>query len=96
MCAQIPLVNDVRKCACEHRTQNPSYNRSAPEGEHLTPTYDLTCNRPSPNTMDLQWNRVSSLEPSGNKAETFPLGHHQGTESHSASRVIKEIWLLSM
>ncbi|GBN78996.1 hypothetical protein AVEN_182011-1 [Araneus ventricosus] len=22
MCAQIPLVNDVRKCACAHRTQN--------------------------------------------------------------------------
>ncbi|GBO18083.1 hypothetical protein AVEN_231760-1, partial [Araneus ventricosus] len=25
--------------------------------------------------MDLQWNRVSNLEPSGLKAETLPLGH---------------------
>ncbi|GBM47093.1 hypothetical protein AVEN_233441-1 [Araneus ventricosus] len=24
---------------------------------------------------DLQWNRVSSLEPSGSNAETLPLGH---------------------
>ncbi|GBO31548.1 hypothetical protein AVEN_234776-1 [Araneus ventricosus] len=29
----------------------------------------------APYTADLQGNRVSSLEPSGHKAETFPLGH---------------------
>ncbi|GBM65030.1 hypothetical protein AVEN_68951-1 [Araneus ventricosus] len=29
----------------------------------------------APYTADLQWNRVSSLEPSGPKAETLPLGH---------------------
>ncbi|GBL53426.1 hypothetical protein AVEN_119991-1 [Araneus ventricosus] len=28
-----------------------------------------------PYTADLQWNRVSNLEPSGPKAETIPLGH---------------------
>ncbi|GBO24458.1 hypothetical protein AVEN_17281-1 [Araneus ventricosus] len=28
-----------------------------------------------PYTADLQWNRVSSLEPSGSKAETFPQGY---------------------
>ncbi|GBN98974.1 hypothetical protein AVEN_44470-1 [Araneus ventricosus] len=28
-----------------------------------------------PYSADLQWNRVSSLEPSGPKAETLPLGH---------------------
>ncbi|GBM57820.1 hypothetical protein AVEN_22073-1 [Araneus ventricosus] len=38
------------------------------------PTYDLTCNR-APCTVDLQWNRVSSLEPLDNVAETLPLGH---------------------
>ncbi|GBO45148.1 hypothetical protein AVEN_238478-1, partial [Araneus ventricosus] len=25
--------------------------------------------------MELQWNRLSSLEPSGSKAETLPLSH---------------------
>ncbi|GBN37845.1 hypothetical protein AVEN_256026-1 [Araneus ventricosus] len=29
----------------------------------------------APYTADLQWNRVSNLEPSGPKAETLPLGH---------------------
>ncbi|GBO33428.1 hypothetical protein AVEN_121418-1, partial [Araneus ventricosus] len=26
-------------------------------------------------TMDLQWNRVSNLEPTGAKADTLKLGH---------------------
>ncbi|GBM65803.1 hypothetical protein AVEN_164692-1, partial [Araneus ventricosus] len=29
----------------------------------------------APYTADLQWNRVSNLEPSGPKVETLPLGH---------------------
>ncbi|GBO22631.1 hypothetical protein AVEN_181599-1 [Araneus ventricosus] len=29
----------------------------------------------APYTADLQWNRVSNLEPSGPRAETLPLGH---------------------
>ncbi|GBO33501.1 hypothetical protein AVEN_101189-1 [Araneus ventricosus] len=29
----------------------------------------------APYTADLQWNRVSNLEPSCPKAETLPLGH---------------------
>ncbi|GBN77542.1 hypothetical protein AVEN_247067-1 [Araneus ventricosus] len=39
----------------------------------LGTTYDLTCN--SQRTADLQWNRASSLGPSGPDAETLPLGH---------------------
>ncbi|GBM02856.1 hypothetical protein AVEN_52033-1 [Araneus ventricosus] len=35
--------------------------------------YDLTCKRPT-YTEDLQWNRVSNLQPSGFKTETLPLG----------------------
>ncbi|GBM37989.1 hypothetical protein AVEN_171171-1 [Araneus ventricosus] len=38
------------------------------------PTYDLACSGPA-YTADLQWNRVSSLEPSDPKAATLPLGH---------------------
>ncbi|GBL92162.1 hypothetical protein AVEN_91508-1 [Araneus ventricosus] len=38
------------------------------------PTYDLACNRYT-YTADLQWNRVSNLEPLGTEAETLPLGH---------------------
>ncbi|GBL79016.1 hypothetical protein AVEN_48972-1 [Araneus ventricosus] len=37
------------------------------------PTYDLTCNRPR-YAADVQWNRVSNLEPFGPDAETLPLG----------------------
>ncbi|GBM24716.1 hypothetical protein AVEN_254935-1 [Araneus ventricosus] len=37
------------------------------------PTYDLTCNRPRC-AADLQWNRISNLEPSSPDAETLPLG----------------------
>ncbi|GBM86676.1 hypothetical protein AVEN_98058-1, partial [Araneus ventricosus] len=29
----------------------------------------------APYTAELQWNRVSSLEPFGPKAESLPLGH---------------------
>ncbi|GBL91248.1 hypothetical protein AVEN_195134-1 [Araneus ventricosus] len=29
----------------------------------------------APYTADLQWNRISNLEPFGSKAETLPLGH---------------------
>ncbi|GBM75666.1 hypothetical protein AVEN_45554-1 [Araneus ventricosus] len=53
----------------------PSPNfHATPTGGRLATTYDLACNRP-PYTADLQWNRVSNLEPSGPKAETLPLGH---------------------
>ncbi|GBN60915.1 hypothetical protein AVEN_66634-1 [Araneus ventricosus] len=75
MCAKIPLVNDVCKCACAHRTQNPPNFRKTPTGERFgSSTYDLTSNR-STYMMDLQWNRVSNQEPSGPAAETLPLGH---------------------
>ncbi|GBO30935.1 hypothetical protein AVEN_62394-1 [Araneus ventricosus] len=51
----------------------PSPNfHATPTGGRLTTTCDLTCNRPA----DLQWNRVSNMEPSGPTAETLPLGHH--------------------
>ncbi|GBN95882.1 hypothetical protein AVEN_13357-1 [Araneus ventricosus] len=36
--------------------------------------YGLACTRPI-NAADLQWNRVSSLEPSGLQAETLAQGH---------------------
>ncbi|GBN55509.1 hypothetical protein AVEN_119255-1 [Araneus ventricosus] len=50
----------------------PSPNfRTTPAGGRLTPTYDLACSRPK-YTTELQWNRVSNLEPSGPKAETLP------------------------
>ncbi|GBO28147.1 hypothetical protein AVEN_61808-1, partial [Araneus ventricosus] len=39
-----------------------------------TPTYDLKCIMPK-YTADLQWNRVSNMEPSGPEAEILPLGH---------------------
>ncbi|GBM58174.1 hypothetical protein AVEN_163941-1, partial [Araneus ventricosus] len=39
----------------------------------------------APYTADLQWNRVSNLEPSGPKAETLPLGH-RGPESSRERR----------
>ncbi|GBM96095.1 hypothetical protein AVEN_212491-1 [Araneus ventricosus] len=37
-------------------------------------TYGLTSNRPI-YTADLQWNRVSNLEPSGPEAEKLSPGH---------------------
>ncbi|GBN47686.1 hypothetical protein AVEN_132807-1 [Araneus ventricosus] len=53
----------------------PSLNfRATPEGGRLPFTYDLACNR-STHTADLQWNRVSSLKPSGPEVENLPLGH---------------------
>ncbi|GBM97732.1 hypothetical protein AVEN_11839-1 [Araneus ventricosus] len=39
---------------------------------------DLTCTRPT-YTAHLQWNRVSSLKPSGSEAENLPVGH-RGSE----------------
>ncbi|GBL77476.1 hypothetical protein AVEN_41861-1 [Araneus ventricosus] len=43
--------------------------------ENVCPTtYDSMLNRAT-YTADLQWNRVSSLEPSSFEAETLPLGH---------------------
>ncbi|GBN43093.1 hypothetical protein AVEN_247530-1 [Araneus ventricosus] len=50
------------------------YFYTTPTGERLTTTYDLACNMPH-NMAVLQCNRVSNLEPSCPKAETFPLGH---------------------
>ncbi|GBN31457.1 hypothetical protein AVEN_24743-1, partial [Araneus ventricosus] len=39
-------------------------------------TYDLACNGTIIiNGANLQWNRVSYLEPSGTEAEPIPLGH---------------------
>ncbi|GBM04986.1 hypothetical protein AVEN_60193-1 [Araneus ventricosus] len=43
------------------------------------PTYDLASNKPT-YTVDLRWNRVSSLEPSGFKAQTLPQGHRGPTK----------------
>ncbi|GBN56951.1 hypothetical protein AVEN_263314-1, partial [Araneus ventricosus] len=40
---------------------------------------DLRCTRPS-NTADLQWKRVTSLQPSGAEAATLPRGHSGPTE----------------
>ncbi|GBN42187.1 hypothetical protein AVEN_174954-1, partial [Araneus ventricosus] len=53
----------------------PSPNfHATPTGGRLTTTYDFSVQQ-APYTADLQWNRVSNLEPSGPKAETLPLGH---------------------
>ncbi|GBM46855.1 hypothetical protein AVEN_216569-1 [Araneus ventricosus] len=40
----------------------------------LMVTYDLTCNRPI-YREDIQWNRVTNMEPSSPEAESLPLGH---------------------
>ncbi|GBL75073.1 hypothetical protein AVEN_243851-1 [Araneus ventricosus] len=42
-------------------------------GGRLAITYGLTCNRPQ--RGNLQWNRVSRLEPSSPEAKTLPVGH---------------------
>ncbi|GBO02250.1 hypothetical protein AVEN_89404-1 [Araneus ventricosus] len=54
----------------------PPLQTSAPHQREdvWSPTYDLTCNKPK-HMADLQWNRVSNMEPSGPEAETLPLGH---------------------
>ncbi|GBN22369.1 hypothetical protein AVEN_107551-1 [Araneus ventricosus] len=50
----------------------PLHTSASQQRENVwTPTYDLTCNRPT-YTADLQWN----LEPSGPKVKTLPLGYH--------------------
>ncbi|GBO01060.1 hypothetical protein AVEN_98152-1, partial [Araneus ventricosus] len=46
--------------------------RTTPE---LAPPLQTPNVQQAPYTADLQWNRVSDLEPSGPKAETLPLGH---------------------
>ncbi|GBL81637.1 hypothetical protein AVEN_93428-1 [Araneus ventricosus] len=48
--------------------------RTTPTGGHLTP-YIRFNEQQAPNMTDLQWNLVSSLEPSGSEAATLPLGH---------------------
>ncbi|GBL53795.1 hypothetical protein AVEN_107399-1, partial [Araneus ventricosus] len=60
-------------------TPSPNFH-ATPTGGRLAPTYDLACNRP-PTTADLQWNRVSKLEPFGPTAETLPLGHRGPSKS---------------
>ncbi|GBL60191.1 hypothetical protein AVEN_177887-1 [Araneus ventricosus] len=52
----------------------PPSIRITPAGGRLALTYDLTCNRTA-YTADIQWNRVSNLEPSSSGAETLPLSH---------------------
>ncbi|GBN00848.1 hypothetical protein AVEN_89216-1 [Araneus ventricosus] len=54
-------------------TSSPNFH-TTPTGGRLAITFDLMFNKPT-YTADLQWNRVSNLEPSGPKAETLPLGH---------------------
>ncbi|GBN96015.1 hypothetical protein AVEN_110249-1 [Araneus ventricosus] len=54
-------------------TPTPNFH-ATPAGGRLATTYYLACKQ-APYTADLQWNRVSNLEPSGPKAETLPLGH---------------------
>ncbi|GBN09089.1 hypothetical protein AVEN_32560-1 [Araneus ventricosus] len=44
--------------------------RTTPRGGRLTSYLRFNVQRPQ-NTTDLQWNLVSSLEPSGPKAETY-------------------------
>ncbi|GBM80881.1 hypothetical protein AVEN_52355-1 [Araneus ventricosus] len=39
------------------------------------PTTDLACTM-STGTAELQWNRVSNLEPSGYESRSLSLGHH--------------------
>ncbi|GBN58597.1 hypothetical protein AVEN_259673-1 [Araneus ventricosus] len=48
----------------------PSFH-TTPAAERLC---DLACTMPLC-TADLQWNRVSNLQPSGSEAETLPVGH---------------------
>ncbi|GBL81941.1 hypothetical protein AVEN_50527-1 [Araneus ventricosus] len=48
--------------------------RTTPAGDIWSPTYYLTCSMPT-YSADLRWNRVSSLEPSGLKAEILLIGH---------------------
>ncbi|GBN92175.1 hypothetical protein AVEN_261977-1 [Araneus ventricosus] len=69
------------------RAVTPSPNFQATStGGRLPTTSDLACN-----TTDLQWNRVSNLEPSGPKAETLSLCHRDlealGEEEKSGSGV---------
>ncbi|GBM30211.1 hypothetical protein AVEN_165812-1 [Araneus ventricosus] len=57
--------------------------------------YDLTCIEATC-TVDLQWNWVSSLEPSGPEAETLPRGHrgpyHMGyTFRAMGKRIIRDM-----
>ncbi|GBM49741.1 hypothetical protein AVEN_36359-1 [Araneus ventricosus] len=67
----------------------PSPNfHATPTGGRLATTYDLACNRPH-TRADLQWNRVSNLEPSGPKAETLPLGHRGPRSSSGESLKLK-------
>ncbi|GBM34840.1 hypothetical protein AVEN_208042-1 [Araneus ventricosus] len=65
----------------------PALQTSAPhQREDVCPsTQDLACNRPP--TTDLQWNRVSNLEPSGPEVETLPLGH-RGLQKHVGTNTI--------
>ncbi|GBM62834.1 hypothetical protein AVEN_209475-1 [Araneus ventricosus] len=53
-------------------TASPSFQTTA-AGERLAHDSDLARARRT-YTADLQWNRVSSLEPSGAEAAGFPLG----------------------
>ncbi|GBM69681.1 hypothetical protein AVEN_49054-1 [Araneus ventricosus] len=61
------LTSAPRRTAPHHTT---------PAGGRLASTYDLACNMPIP--PDLQWNRVSNLEPSGPAVDTF-VQHLNGT-----------------
>ncbi|GBM10262.1 hypothetical protein AVEN_49985-1 [Araneus ventricosus] len=46
---------------------------TTPTGGQLAPFVGFSVQQ-APYTADLQWNRVSNLEPSGLKAETLPVG----------------------
>ncbi|GBM04477.1 hypothetical protein AVEN_197891-1 [Araneus ventricosus] len=52
----------------------------------------------TPYTADLQWNRVSNLEPSGLKAGTLPLGHRGPTaiERHKKSSPLLRLKLTEL
>ncbi|GBL80288.1 hypothetical protein AVEN_92214-1 [Araneus ventricosus] len=51
-----------------------------PMGERFSPTDNSTCNRHR-NIVDLQWNRVSSLEPSAPETETLSYGGYEVEET---------------
>ncbi|GBL74909.1 hypothetical protein AVEN_243740-1 [Araneus ventricosus] len=73
----------MKRTIPELASPSPPYIRTTPEGGYLSPKYDLTSNKPA-YMADLQWNRVSNLEPSdpSPKAKTLSLGH-RSARNHS-------------
>ncbi|GBO03104.1 hypothetical protein AVEN_16541-1 [Araneus ventricosus] len=48
----------------------------------------------APYTSDLQWNRVSNLEPSGSKAEILPLGYRDLNKKFQESCKLQQLFFI--